>query len=189
MKNNGTEKAAESCNSKNRFTCIFDEKEITARIGAVAAQINADYAGKNLVAVCVLKGAFMFFSDLVKQLVMEPELDFVRVSSYCGQTESSRAVTITKDLEVNVQGKHVLLVEDIVDTGHTIAFLTNHLQARGACDVRVAALVDKTERREVPVKAAYVALNLPEGFIVGYGLDYKEKYRELPGIYLVDLDA
>ncbi len=167
---------------------VYSEAEIAERIKLLAAQINKDYAGEDLVVVCVLKGAFMFFSDLVKQLDMNPELDFVRCASYGKGTTSTKTISFTKDLEVSIEGKHVLVVEDIVDTGHTMAFLFKQLEARGAKSIRLAAIVDKSERREVDIAVHYPGFALQKGFIVGYGMDYAEKYRELGAIYEAVVD-
>lgn len=162
---------------------VYDAQAIAARVAEMGREINRLYEGQELVVVCVLKGAFMFFADLVRHLDMRPELDFVRVASYGASTSSCGAVSFTKDVEVQLQGKHVLLVEDIVDTGHTVDFLLRQLAARGARSLRLAALVDKQERRTVPVRVDFTGFALPGGFIVGYGLDHAERFRELPGIY------
>jgi hypoxanthine phosphoribosyltransferase len=162
---------------------LYSEEAIAERLRALADQINKDYEGKDLVVVCVLKGAFMYFSDLVKLITVSPEVDFVRCASYGKGTSSTKTISFTKDLEVSIEGKHVLIVEDIVDTGHTMAFLIKQLEARGAVSIRLTAIVDKFERREVDVTVDYPGFTLQKGFIVGYGLDYAEKYRELGAIY------
>lgn len=162
---------------------VYDEAAIDKRLKELAAQINSDYAEGELVVVCVLKGAFMFFSDLVKRITVQPEVDFVRCASYGKGTSSTKTISFTKDLEVSIEGKHVLVVEDIVDTGHTMAFLVRQLEARGARSISIAAIVDKFERREVDVTVRYPGFTLQKGFIVGYGMDYAEKYRELGAIY------
>ncbi len=163
---------------------VFSQTAVAERVRAVADEINALYKGQPLVIVCVLKGAFMFFSDLVKHITVPGlELDFVRLASYGSGTESARVVSFTKDVEVSLADKHVLLVEDVVDSGHSMHFLFNQLQARGARSLRLAALVDKVERREVPVHVDFVAFRLSRGFIVGYGLGYAENYRELPSVF------
>lgn len=167
---------------------VYSPEAITRRVEEIAAEINTLYQGESLVMVCILKGAFMFFSDLVKHVTVRPELDFVRVASYGNARESSRAVSFTKDVELSLKDKHVLLVEDVVDSGHTMLFLRNQMQARGARSLRVAALVDKYERREVDVAVDFVGFALPKGFIVGYGLDYAERFRELPAIYKAVLE-
>ncbi|SIN77618.1 hypoxanthine phosphoribosyltransferase [Halodesulfovibrio marinisediminis] len=162
---------------------VYSEEQIQERVKELAAQINKDFEGKDLVVVCVLKGAFMFFSDLLKHLTVKPEIDFVRCASYGKGTTSSKTVSFTKDLEVSIDGKHVLIVEDIVDTGHTISFLMSQLKARGAESLKLASIVEKVERREIDVVVDYPGFTLEKGFIVGYGMDYAEKYRELGAIY------
>ena len=124
----------------------------------------------------------MFFSNLVKRLTCHPELDFVRLASYGDGTEA-HAITFSKDVEISLKDKHVLIVEDIVDTGRSMEFLFHQLEARGAKSLRLAVLLDKKERRQVLVPVDFVGFSLPSGFLVGYGLDYAEKYRELPGVY------
>ena len=177
--------------SKDNHTIrsVYPREVVEGRIRELAARINADYAGKPLVVVCVLKGAYMFFSDLVKELTVGPELDFVRLASYGNGIESSRSISFTKDVELSLAGKHVLLVEDVIDTGHTMDFLIRQLKARGAVSLKIAALIDKKARREVPVDAEYVGFTVNDGFIIGYGLDYAERYREIPAICEVVFDA
>ena len=165
---------------------ICDEERIRARVAELAAEISAIYDGEALVVVCVLKGGFMFFSDLIRRLEGPlVEADFVRLASYGRSATSSRTVSFIKDVELSLAGKHVLVVEDIVDTGHTMDFLLRQFAARGAKSLRLAVMVDKQERREVPVTADFTGFALSGGFIVGYGLDYAERYRELPAIYEV----
>lgn len=166
-----------------KLNVLYSEEAIAERLRFIAAQINKDYDGEDLVVVCVLKGAFMFFSDLLKLITVKPEVDFVRCASYGKGTSSTKTISFTKDLEISIEGKHVLVVEDIVDTGHTMAFLFKQLEARGAKSIRLAAIVDKFERREVDISVDYPGFTLQKGFIVGYGLDYAEKYRELGAIY------
>ncbi len=165
-----------------RMDLMFSEREIARRVREIAGEINALYQDKPLVMVCILKGGFMFFSDLVKQVSVQPELDFVRLASY-GAATSGAAISFTKDVELSLKGKHVLFVEDVVDSGHTMLFLLQQMRARGAASLRIAALVDKRERREVEVTVDFSGFALPKGFIVGYGLDYAERFRELPAIY------
>ena len=162
---------------------MFTAEQIDRRIRELAGQINELYAGRQLVLVCVLKGAFMFFSDLVKHVTVSPEIDFVRLASYGRSDVSSGNISFSKDVELPLAGKDVILVEDIVDSGRTMDFLLRQMRARGAASLRVAALVDKTERREVDVHVDFVGFSVPSGFIVGYGLDYAEHCRELPAIY------
>ncbi len=173
--------------SAEKLDLLYSRERIETRVREIAARINAEYVGQELVMVCVLKGAFMFFADLVKHVTVGPVLDFVRIASYGKATESARAVSFSKDLETDLQGKHVLVVEDVVDTGYSMDFLLNQLAGRGTKSIRLAALVDKKERREVEVTVDYAGFDLSEGFIVGYGLDYAERYRELPAIYVLTL--
>lgn len=172
---------------ENLSEVVYSEEQIDARIRELAAQINRDYAGKELVVVGVLKGAFMFFSDLVKRINLRPKLDFVRIASYGNNMSSDERVYFTKDVELPLQDKHVLIVEDVVDTGRSMEFLFGQLAARGAASIKLCALVDKYERRTVDIKVDYIGFKLDEGFIVGYGLDYAEKYRELPEIRILEL--
>ncbi|MCH5278062.1 MAG: hypoxanthine phosphoribosyltransferase [Desulfovibrionaceae bacterium] len=167
----------------HRMRLLYDADSIARRVRELAAEIDALYKDEPLVMICVLKGAFMFFSDLVKNLTISPELDFVRLSSYGSQTTSSRSVSFTKDVESPLTDRHVLVIEDIVDSGRTMDFLLRQLSARGPRSLRLAALLDKKERREVPVFAHFVGFALPAGFIVGYGLDYAEHFRALPALY------
>ncbi len=162
---------------------LFSAEAIARRVDELGAAINTLYGDEPLVVICILKGGFMFFSDLVRRLKGKPELDFVRLASYGSGTNRSQHIAFTKDVEIALENKHVLFVEDIVDTGHTMHFLMHQMQARGAKSLRLAALVDKYERREVPVTVDFAGFSLSDGFIVGYGLDYAEHYRELPGIY------
>ena len=162
---------------------LISEQQIQDRISVLGKEISSVYKDEPLVVVCVLKGAFMFFSDLVKRLSNKPQLDFVRLSSYGEGTCSSKTIHFSKDVETQLSGKHVLIVEDIIDTGHSMDFLMRQFAARGALSLRIAVLLDKKERREVPISADFVGFTLPSGFVVGYGLDYAEYYRELPAIY------
>ena len=167
---------------------LYTEERIARRVREMADEINAAYAGKPLVLLCVLTGAFMFFSDLAKRITVKPEIDFVRMSSYGNCDSSSGVISFTKDVEINIVNKHVLIVEDIVDTGTSMDFLCRLLKSRGAASLKIAALVDKHERRCVPVNVDFAGFELPSGFIVGYGLDYAEKYRELPELCLVEVE-
>lgn len=165
---------------------VIDAGRIARRIGELARDIDHCYGEEPLVLVCVLKGAYMFFTDLSRALRKpDVQVDFMRISSYGMGQESTRTVTISKDVEVPLQGRHVLVVEDIVDTGLSMRFLLNHLSGRGAKSLRVAVLLDKTERREVPINLDFVGFAVPSGFLVGYGLDCAERYRNLPSIHEV----
>ncbi|MDR2726376.1 MAG: hypoxanthine phosphoribosyltransferase [Deltaproteobacteria bacterium] len=161
---------------------LFDENAIRRRVDDLARQIDACYGSEPLVMICVLKGACIFFSDLVRRLACRPVLDFVALSSY-GNRMCSGGVTLDKDVSVDLQDRHVLVVEDIVDTGHSMRRLFSHLRAFQPRSLRLVALIDKHERREVPVEADFYGFRVTDGFIVGYGLDYAEQYRELPALY------
>ncbi|NCC24656.1 MAG: hypoxanthine phosphoribosyltransferase [Deltaproteobacteria bacterium] len=168
---------------KDRLEVVFSPETIQSRIRELGREINEFYRGRPLVAVCVLKGAFIFFADLVRELDLDVTIDFVRLSSYADRTARQDRILFSKDMETSVVGRDVLVIEDIVDTGHSMAFLVKVLNARGPNSVRIAALVDKYERREAEVRVDFSGFKLREGFIVGYGLDYAEKYRHKPGIY------
>jgi len=163
---------------------VYSREAIKARVEALGREISERYrsVSEPVVAVCVLKGAFIFFADLVRCLDFDPELDFVRLASYGQDTVSQGRVLFSKDMEVNIQGKHVLIVEDIIDTGYTAQFLNRVFQARSPLTIAFCTLVDKASRREVEVKIDFVGFSLTRGFIVGYGLDYAEQYRQLSSI-------
>ena len=163
----------------------ISKEELGERLDTLAAQINADYEGKSLVVIGVLKGAFIFLADLVRRLSIPVLLDFVRLASYGDGSETSGLVRITKDIELPVCGSHVLVVEDIVDTGTTLAWYLDHLRGCKAESVKVCALIDKFERRRVEVPLDYVGIRVESGFLVGYGLDFAENHRNLPGIFEV----
>lgn len=170
-----------------RLTLVFSRQEIAARVASLAKEINAVYGAEPLVVVCVLKGAFMFFSDLTR-LLDNPnmELDFARLASYGKSARSSGHVIFVKDIELDIRNKHVLVVEDIVDTGHSMFFLLEQFKARAPRSIKIASLLNKFERRETSVKVDFSGFDIPEGFLVGYGLDYAEHYRALPDIYKLE---
>lgn len=173
----------DECMYGTRLKPMFGREEIAARVRDMGEEIDAAYGDEPLVAICVLKGAFMFFSDLARA-IKNPgvELDFVRLASYGMNSVSSKHVIFSKDIETDILGKHVLIVEDIVDSGHTMRFLQDQLAARNPLSVAVAALVDKQERREADVVVNFAGFRIPAGFIVGYGMDYAEHFRGLPDI-------
>ena len=150
---------------------VFSAAVIRRRVEELAAQIDEVYRGETIVAVCVLKGAFPFFSDLVRAMKTDVLIDFVRLASYGDRASSSEHVQITKDVEISLEGRHVLIVEDIVDTGRSMDFLMRYFSSRGAKSIRLAALIDKKERREFSVHSDFAGFDLPSGFIVGYCLD------------------
>ena len=163
---------------------LFNEAQIRVRVAELGQEITDHYRGESLVMICVLKGAFVFFADLVRQVKCDPYLDFVRLSSYANDTSRGEKMIFNKDIEVDVKGKHVLIVDDIVDTGYSVEYLTNIMKARNPKSVATCVLVDKTERREVDVEQVnFVGFRIESGFIVGYGIDYAEKYRSLSSIF------
>lgn len=168
---------------------IISKDRIRECVSKMASEIAAHYQGKDLVVICVLKGAFVFFSDLVRALPMDVSVDFVRLSSYGNASVSSRNVRLTKDVEIPIQGRDVLIVEDIIDSGRSLSFLARHLQEKGASSVKIATFIDKKERRETDIQADFIGFDMPSGFIVGYGLDFAEKYRNLDAIYELCLPA
>jgi len=159
---------------------LLSSEEISRRTLEMAHEITRDYQGEDLVAIGVLKGAFVFLADLVRQVELPLEIDFVAVSSYGTDTMSSGVVKIIKDIDLNVTGKHVLLVEDIVDTGLTLKYLMGVLGERGPASVEVCALLNKPEARKVEIDVKYKGFDVPPLFLVGYGLDYAERFRHLP---------
>ena len=161
---------------------LIDEETINERINELAKDINKDYKDKDLMVICILKGAVFFFTDLTRKLDMDPELHFMRVSSYDGEN-STKDLKIKLDLDVDIKDKDILIVEDIVDTGYTLAGLKKYLEKKEANSVKICCLLDKPERREVPdLYADYVGFVIPNRFVLGYGLDYDEKYRCIPKI-------
>lgn len=164
---------------------VLSEKEIEEKVSSLAKQISQDYLDKELVVIGVLKGSFIFMADLVRKLDIPCEIDFIGASSYGMNDASSGSVKITKNISLDIEGKHILLVEDIIDTGFTIEYLQKYLKDAGAESIKVCTLLDKYERRERKVHVDYTCHTLEDGFIVGYGIDYAEKYRNLPAIYHV----
>jgi hypoxanthine phosphoribosyltransferase len=166
---------------------LFSRAQIEAQVRRLAAEISRDYGqGEELLVIGVLKGSFLFLADLVRELSVPVMVDFVRLASYGSETRSSGIVEIRQDLEIPIAGRHVLVVEDIVDSGNTLETLYHRLLLRNPASLRVCALVDKRGRREVNIRADYVGMTIEEGFVVGYGLDYDERYRHLPAIYLLE---
>jgi hypoxanthine phosphoribosyltransferase len=162
---------------------LFTRREIQNRIKDLAKAISRDYKNEELVLVGILKGAFIFLSDLARHLTIPVKLDFVRLASYGSQTKSQGKVKITKSIELPIRDKHILIVEDIVDSGLTLRYLLDFLQKENPRSIRICALIDKTERREVSLAIDYVGFSIPKGFLVGYGLDFDEQYRHLPALY------
>lgn len=162
---------------------IIDEHQLQSRIRELAAEISRDYRGKVITLVCVLKGGLMFLTDLAKHITVPVEMDFIGISSYGNAAESSGVVRITMDLSGSIEGKHVLVVEDIIDSGLTLEFLVNNLKLRKPASLKICTLLDKPARRKANIKVDYVGFEVPNEFLVGYGLDYKELYRNVPFIF------
>lgn len=160
-------------------------QEIEQQVERIAARINQDSAGQNLFVIGILKGSWMFCADLIRHLQMPVEIDFVRLASYGMETATCGEIRITKDIETPIGGRDVLVVEDIVDSGTTLAWYVDYLRKFQPASVRICALIDKYERRSVEVPLDYVCFRTEKGFLVGYGLDYAERHRNLPGIYEV----
>ncbi|MDE5717136.1 MAG: hypoxanthine phosphoribosyltransferase [Lachnospiraceae bacterium] len=171
-----------------RIEVLLTEEEVDKRIQEIGDQISRDYAGKQVHLVCVLKGGSFFMCELAKRITVPVSIDFMSVSSYGGDTKSSGVVRIVKDLDEPLKDKHVIVIEDIVDSGRTLSYLLDMLRSRGPLDVRLCTLLDKPDRRVVDVKVDYTGFEIPDEFVVGYGLDYDQKYRNLPYIGMVKFD-
>ncbi len=167
---------------------LIGEERLQARIGELGDEISADYAGRELLLIGVLKGAVFFMADLMRRLTVPCEIDFMAISSYGAGTDSSGVVRILKDLDINIEGKHVLVVEDIVDSGLTLSYLIRNLEAREPASLEICALLTKPERREIEVDVRYVGFEIPNRFVIGYGLDFAERYRNLPYVAVLDAD-
>jgi hypoxanthine phosphoribosyltransferase len=159
---------------------LIPTERLRARVRELAVEVEADYRGKDLLMIGVLKGALMFMVDLARQVDLPLELDFMAISSYGTGTESSGVVRIIKDLDTNIEGRHVLIVEDIVDTGLTLSYMRENLLTRSPASLRICCLLDKRDARQTDVALDYVGFVIPSRFVVGYGLDYAEIYRNLP---------
>lgn len=164
---------------------LYSEAVLASRVAEMGAQIEADYAGKELLVIGVLKGANIFMGDLIRKINLPIKMDFIAASSYGFSTESSGVVKIIKDLDYSIEGKHVLIVEDIIDTGLTLKYLRENFLSRKPASLQICTLLDKPERRQVEIDVKYIGYQIPDEFIVGYGIDYAEQYRNLP--YVVTL--
>src|SRR3989442_2207666 len=165
---------------------LIDETALQNRIVELGAEISADYAGRDLLLVGVLKGAVFFMADLMRQLTMPCEIDFMAISSYGAATDSSGVGRILKDLDINSEGREVLVVEDIIDSGLTLSYLIRNLEAREPASLQICALMTKPDRREIEVPVRYVGFEIPNRFVIGYGLDFGERYRNLPYVGVLD---
>lgn len=162
---------------------VLTKEDIENQVISLANKISSDYGDRDIAVIGVLKGSFIFISDLVRHLAVPVEIDFISVSSYGSSASSSGKITIHKELQLDIKDKNVLLIDDIVDTGLTLSFIAEYIRSLGPNSVRLCALIDKSERRTKFIELDYVCHKVKEGFLVGYGLDYDEKYRNLPGIY------
>jgi len=167
---------------------LIDEERLRGRIAELGEEISLDYAGRDLLLVGVLKGAVFFMADLMRRLTMTCEIDFMAISSYGAATDSSGVVRILKDLDINIAGREVLVVEDIIDSGLTLSYLMRNLEAREPASLEICALLTKPDRREIDVPVRYVGFEIPNRFVIGYGLDFGERYRNLPYVGVLDPD-
>ena len=167
---------------------LIDEGTLHARIDELGEEISSDYAGRDLLLIGVLKGAVFFMADLMRRLTVPCEIDFMAISSYGAATDSSGVVRILKDLDINIEERHVLVVEDIIDSGLTLSYLVRNLESRNPASLEICALMTKPERREIDVDVRYVGFEIPNRFVIGYGLDFAERYRNLPYVGVLHPD-
>jgi hypoxanthine phosphoribosyltransferase len=167
---------------------LIDEERLRSRVAELGEEVSADYAGRDLLLIGVLKGAVFFMADLMRHLTVTCEVDFMAISSYGAATDSSGVVRILKDLDINIAGRDVLVVEDIIDSGLTLSYLMRNLEAREPASLEICALLTKPERREIDVPVRYVGFEIPNRFVIGYGLDFAERYRNLPYVGVLDPD-
>ena len=165
---------------------LFSREDIEEAVKKLAAMIERDYDAEKIIFVCLLKGSFMFTSDLVRSVPNPSRVDFMRVSSYGNGTSSKGTITVTKDLEEDIAGENVVIVEDIIDSGLTLTYVKEMLAKKKPKSLKICALLDKRSRREIEIEGDYVGFTIDDGFVVGYGIDYAEQYRNLPEIYVVE---
>ena len=165
---------------------LIDEDALSTRVAELGAEVSADYQGRDLLLIGVLKGAVFFMADLMRHITVPCEVDFMAISSYGDSTDSSGIVRILKDLDINIEGRDVLVVEDIIDSGLTLSYLMRNLESREPATLEVCALLTKPSRREIDVPVRYVGFEIPNKFVVGYGLDFAERYRNLPYVGVLD---
>jgi hypoxanthine phosphoribosyltransferase len=165
---------------------LIDQDTLAGRVAELGAEVSADYEGRDLLLIGVLKGAVFFMADLMRHLTVPCEVDFMAISSYGDATDSSGIVRILKDLDINIEGRDVLVVEDIIDSGLTLSYLIRNLESREPSSLEVCALLTKPSRREIDVPVRYVGFEIPNKFVVGYGLDFGERYRNLPYVGVLD---
>jgi hypoxanthine phosphoribosyltransferase len=171
-----------------RIKVMYTEEQVNTRIRQLGEQISRDYAGKQVHLICILKGGVFFGCELAKRITIPVTLDFMAASSYGGDTKSSGVVKIIKDIDENIKDKEVIVVEDIIDTGRTLSYLMELLGERGPRSIGLCTLLDKPDRRVIDVKVDYTGFEIPDKFVVGYGLDYDQKYRNLPYIGVLEFD-
>ncbi|MEE0421604.1 MAG: hypoxanthine phosphoribosyltransferase [Lachnospiraceae bacterium] len=174
---------------EDKIRVLLSEEEVDKKIEEIGKQVSRDYEGKTVHMICVLKGGIFFTCELAKRITVPVSLDFMSVSSYGAGTKSTGVVKIVKDLDEPLEGKDVLIVEDIIDSGRTLSYLIEILRRRNPASIKLCTLLDKPERRVTDVKVDYVGFNIPDEFVVGYGLDYAQKYRNLPYIGVVEVEA
>jgi hypoxanthine phosphoribosyltransferase len=167
---------------------LIESDALSGRIAELGEEISEAYAGRDLLLIGVLKGAVFFMADLMRHLSVPCEVDFMAISSYGAATDSSGVVRILKDLDINIEGRHVLVVEDIIDSGLTLSYLLRNLESRGPASLEICSLLTKPERREVDVPVRYVGFEIPNRFVIGYGLDFAERYRNLPYVGVLHPD-
>jgi hypoxanthine phosphoribosyltransferase len=167
---------------------LIDEDALQQRIAELGEEISSDYRGRDLLLIGVLKGAVFFMADLMRKLTVPCEIDFMAITSYAGATESSGVVRILKDLDINIESRDVLVVEDIIDSGLTLSYLMRNLESREPASLEVCALLTKPERREIDVPVRYIGFEIPNRFVIGYGLDFAERYRNLPYVGVLDTE-
>jgi hypoxanthine phosphoribosyltransferase len=168
---------------------LIEEDAVAARVAELGAEISGDYAEKDILLVGVLKGAVFFMADLMRNLTIPCEVDFMAISSYGASTDSSGVVRILKDLDINIEGRDVLVVEDIIDSGLTLSYLIRNLESRNPASLEICTLLAKPDRREIDVHVRYTGFEIPNEFVIGYGLDFGERYRNLPYVAVLDPDA
>lgn len=173
---------------EDKIRVLLSEEEVDKKIQLLGEQISKDYAGKNIHLICILKGGVFITCELAKRITVPVTMDFLSVSSYGDEKESSGRIKIIKDLDNSIEGKDVLIVEDIIDSGRTLSYLIDLLYSRKPNSIRLCTLLDKPERRVTDVKVDYVGFDIPDEFVVGYGLDYAQKYRNLPYIGVIEND-
>lgn len=172
---------------EHKITELFSEEAIVERVKELGAQISRDYEGKSIKLICVLRGATMFYAELAKRITVPVYFDFISVSSYGNSSVSSGQIEVRRAPMEDVEGEHVIIVEDIIDTGNTLSTLKKIMEDAGAASVKLASLLDKPDRRQVEIEGDYVGFEIPDKFVVGYGLDYAQQYRNLPFVGIVEI--